>query len=70
MTEVNEKELVDLRHSKGLYSVKELCVMFCCGRGSIDYALNSKRLNYISPNNRDRYVYISDFVEYMESLKK
>ncbi|MBQ8845065.1 MAG: hypothetical protein IJ008_03505 [Clostridia bacterium] len=66
--QINELELIEVRKKIGLYSIKELCLMFKIGRESIDYALNTNRLKYISPNNRDRYIYLKDYLKYVESL--
>lgn len=64
----NEELLTKERHEQGLYSIKELCVMFHCGRSKIDFAVNTGQLNYLSPNGRDRFIYFNDFLEY--SIKK
>ena len=66
----NFDKLVEVRHERGLYSIAELCSMFGCGRGKIDFALNTGLLKYISPNNRERFVYLADFLNYMENLNK
>lgn len=58
--------LIEARHKIGLYSIKELCSMFACGRSLIDKGINSGILKYMSPNNRDRYVYLNDFLKYIE----
>lgn len=63
------QELVDARHGIGLYSIRELCDMFGCGRYMIDFAINSHQLKYMSPNNKSRFVYLKDFLEYMEKEK-
>lgn len=63
--EYSEEELLEARHSIGLYSIKELCLMFNCSRFYIDKALNEKSLKYLSPNNRDRYIYLKDFLALM-----
>lgn len=61
----NEKKLVEARHNLGLYSIQELCSMFGCGRTKIDLAINTGQLKYISPNNRDRFVYLKDFFDFL-----
>lgn len=66
MTEEREKELREARREIGLYSVQELRVMFNCGRTVIDNALNTGQLKYLSPNNRERFVYLNDFIEFMK----
>lgn len=62
------KQLVEARHNLGLYSIRELQIMFSCGRETIDFAINSGKLKYLSPNNKDRYVYLKDFQKYMENV--
>lgn len=66
----NLNKLIEIRHERGLYSIVELCAMFGCGRAKIDFALNTGQLKYVSPNNRDRFIFINDFLVYMENLKK
>jgi len=63
--ETHEK-LTAARHGIGLYSLKEICIMFNCSRYSLDNAINLGELKYISPNNRDRYVYLSTYLEYLD----
>lgn len=64
MKGIDKDELKNARHKIGLYSIRELCVMFECGRARIDSAINSNHLSYISPNGRTRYIYIKDFLDY------
>lgn len=59
--------LIETRHHAGLYSIKELCTMFGCGRAKIDFALNTGQLKYISPNNRERFIYLEDFLSFMKT---
>lgn len=59
------KQLIEARHNLGLYSIQELCSMFGCGRSKIDLAINTGQLKYISPNNRDRFVYLKDFFNFL-----
>lgn len=66
MSEKERKELIELRHSQGLYSIKELMAMFGIGRHALDFAMNSGQLKWMSPNNRERFVYMSDFLLWME----
>lgn len=61
-----QDKLEKARHAIELYSINELCIMFHCSRYSIDNAINLKKLDYISPNNRDRYIYLKDFLKYMK----
>ncbi len=58
--------LIEARHKIGLYSIKELCDMFGCGRFLIDLGVNSGKLKYLSPNNRDRFIYLNDFLKFIE----
>lgn len=65
------EELAEARHAIQLYTIKELCTMFNCGRTNIDQALNSGELKFISPNNRDRYIYLNDFLTFFtKSIQK
>ncbi len=66
MTEEDKKVLVEARHEKGLYSIRELRAMFDVGRCSIDFALNSGQLKWMSPNGKERFVFLDDFIEWME----
>ena len=70
MVDIKQQELIEARQKVGLYSIQELCSMFCCGRSKIDFAINSGQLKYMSPNNRDRFVYLNDFLDYMNSHNK
>lgn len=65
----SEEELVKARQEIKLFTIDELCTMFACGRMHIDNALNSGRLKYMSPNNRDRYIYLDDFLKVFTSFK-
>lgn len=62
----DQEELTKVRQSQGIYSIRELSSMFQCGRSKIDNAINTGQLNYLSPNNRDRYVFLNDFLKYMK----
>lgn len=66
MSQEQEEKLRKARHDIGLYTIKELAVMFDCGRQSIDNAINTGQLKYISPNNKTRYVFVSDFLKYSQ----
>ena len=68
MSEDQKKVLIQVRHERGLYQIKELCAMFGCGRSKIDFALNTKKLKYISPNGRDRFIYLDDFLKFFNEL--
>lgn len=65
-SEKKEKELIDARHNLGLYSIRELCSMFGVSRYSLDKAINEEGLKYISPNSKNRFVFLNDYVEFME----
>ncbi|MBQ8749677.1 MAG: hypothetical protein IJZ29_04355 [Clostridia bacterium] len=58
-------DLVEIRHKQGLYKIEELADMFSIGREQISYAINTGRLRYMSPNNKTRFVYLNDFIEYL-----
>ena len=66
MANIAEKELSNVRQSKGLYSIKELAKMFGIGRAKIDYALNTNQLKYVSPNGKTRFIFVDDFFEYLK----
>lgn len=66
MSEEEKKAMVEKRHERGLYSIKELQAMFGIGRVTIDYALNSGQLKWMSPNGSTRFVFLKDFMEWME----
>lgn len=70
MTYDYQEKLKDARHMIRLYSLEELMAMFECGRMYIDMAINSGKLKHISPNFRDRYIYLADFLEYMEKERR
>lgn len=70
MTEEQKNRLVKTRHELGLYSIKEICNMFGCGRTLIDKALKTGELDSMSPNNKERFVYLKDFMEFMKGGKK
>ena len=58
------EQLIEARQKLGLYSIKELCAMFGCGRSKIDEAINSGKLKYMSPNGRSRFIFLNDFLEF------
>lgn len=58
------------RHAISLYTIRELCTMFGCGRAHIDMALNNGSLKFMSPNNRDRFIYLNDFLEFFTKTKE
>ncbi len=63
--------LQQVRHSIGYYSIKELQVMFLsCGRAKIDYLVNSGKLKFISPNNREKYIKLEDFLSCLQNEKE
>lgn len=63
--------LQSVRHSIGYYSIRELQVMFSgCGRAKIDYLVNSGKLKFISPNNREKYIKLEDFLFYLQNEKE
>lgn len=64
-----QSDLKNARIAIGLYSISELCLMFGCSRYSIDNPINRNELKYISPNNKTRYVYLQDFLNYLENKK-
>lgn len=71
---MEEKELTDdlvkFRQNMGIFSISEICKMFGCGRSYIDLMINNQMLNYISPNNRDRFVYLNDFLTCVQNENK
>lgn len=60
-----KEDLVKFRRDMGIFSISEICEMFGCGRSYIDFMINDQKLNYITPNNRDRFVYLNDFLNCM-----
>ena len=65
LSDKQKDNLEEVRHKLGLYSIIELSQMFNCHRNAIDYALNTGKLKYISPNRKDRFIYLNDYLEYM-----
>ena len=59
-------ELQKARHQVGLYSLKELSLMFDVGLQKVKFAVDTKKVKSISPNRKVRYVFLSDWVAYME----
>lgn len=57
--------LIKSRQDMGIYSIDELAKIFNISRRSIDKAINNQQLTYISPNNKQRFVYLDVFIEYM-----
>ena len=73
MAKLSKQQMLELekaRHVKEIYSINELCAMFNCSRYSIDNAINIGKLDYISPNNRDRYIFLPDFLAYMKEQQQ
>lgn len=64
---ISQVDLKQARHSIGLYSIKEICEMFNCSRHNIDIALNDGKLRFVSPNNKSRYIYINEFLQFMDN---
>ena len=67
---MDEKELRKFRQTKGYLTIKEVCDMFNCGRDYIDYGINTRKLKYMSPNNKTRFIYLDDFIGYMKTCPK
>lgn len=67
---LQESALVKARHAIGLYSISELTEMFGMSRFHLDNALNLGELKYISPNNKTRFIYLQDYLEYLNLEKK
>ncbi len=63
---MDKEQLIKTRQDLGLYTVNELCGIFCINRRAIDFALNSGKLKYMSPNNKQKLIYLTDFLEYMQ----
>lgn len=68
------EELVKARHAIGLYSINELRCMFATdgkpkSRYSIDMLLNTGKLKYISPNGRERFIYLNDYLAAISKIK-
>lgn len=70
-TPAEREALKQARHEIGYYSISELQIMFSsCGRSKIDYLVNSGKLKYISPNNREKYIKLSDFLFVLQNEKE
>jgi len=64
--QIEKEKLKNVRHERGIYSIKELSIMFDCHRKKIDDAINNNSLHYMSPNGRTRFIYLSDYLLYIE----
>lgn len=64
--ETTKLMLKQARYNITIFSIEELATMFKCGRACIDNAINTGKLPYFSPNNKDRYVYLNDFEKYLK----
>ena len=62
-------DLIEIRHNQGLYDINELCKMFNVQRPFINFAIESGRLKYMSPNNKQKFIYLNDFIDYMKTKK-
>ena len=62
-------DLITIRHNQGLYDINELCKMFSVQRPYIIFAIESGRLKYMSPNKKQKFIYLDDFIEYMKTKK-
>lgn len=71
LTKTEKSALKKARFGIGYYSISELQAMFSdCGRSKIDYLINSGELSSISPNNRERYVKLEDFLSCLQKEKE
>lgn len=68
--EATKLMLKQARYNCAIFSIEEIATMFKCGRSNIDYAINSGKLPYFSPNNKDRYIYLKDFEKYLKEIAK
>lgn len=70
MEEKRKELLVLARHKIGLFTIQEYCEMFDMSRYYIDLAVNSGELEFVSPNNRQRFIDINDFQKWMKKKKE
>jgi hypothetical protein len=63
---MSEEELVKGRIEKGIFTITELAKRYCTHRYSIDNAINTGQLPFMSPNNKTRFVKETDFEKYMQ----
>jgi len=66
IVQIENEKLKNVRHERGIYSIKELSIMFDCHRKKIDDAINHNGLHYMSPNGRTRFIYLADYLSYIE----
>jgi len=68
--------LANARHAIGLYSISEMCEIFPRANGkpmsrhTVDFLINSGQLRYVSPNGRDRYVFLAEYIEVTTNYAK
>lgn len=70
MSGESKNKLIDIRHQLGFFTSEELQVMFNCGRDVIYNAINSKKLKYISPNGKNRFIKIDEFKQFLINNSK
>lgn len=61
-----KEQLIKTRQDLGLYTINELSKIFSINRQSIDFAVNSGKLSYMSPNNKTKFISLTDFLGYMQ----
>ena len=60
-------KLQQARHSVGIYSIKEISTMFNMSYQRVKFAVDTKKVKSFSPNRKIRYLYLADWVKYMEA---
>ena len=60
-------KLQQARHSVGIYSIKEISTMFNISYQRVKFAVDTKKVKSFSPNRKIRYLYLADWVKYMET---
>lgn len=64
------EKMQQIRNDRGIFTIEELSAMFKMGRQKIDDALNDNKLDYISPNNKQRFIRLEDFEKWAENKQK
>lgn len=62
---MSKEELVKGRQDKGFFTIEELSKRYGVHRYSIDNAINTGKLPFMTPNNKTRFIKETDFEQYM-----
>jgi predicted site-specific integrase-resolvase len=62
---MSKEDLIKGRQEKGFFTIEEISKRYGINRYSVDIAINSGKLPFMTPNNKTRFIKEEDFESYM-----